>query len=227
MIVRLDDDARLRRAGAADLDAIVAIKRSLPMPSGDRTASGGFLLGSEVEVYGELLAVARVWLLEVDGRVAGFSLTLDDPCLRASPLWARRDAIEWEPDFDVEAAVDLRVAYFDQLAVLPAIRRRYWGAALALHALAELFDEAGHELVLTTTVVEPIVNRAALPYLSRVGARRCGTLEEHYPEAGRVVSAIHAIELPRYREHFVALADGRPATRRIVALIDDRPTLLP
>ncbi|MFO7561620.1 MAG: hypothetical protein R6X02_03165 [Enhygromyxa sp.] len=227
MIVRLDDDASLRRATTADLDAIVAIKRSLPMPTGERTTSGGFLLGSEVEVYGELLAVARVWLLEVGGVAAGFSVTLDDPILRASPIWARREAIEWEPDFDVEAALDLRVAYFDQLAVLPAIRRRYWGAALALQALAEQFDDAGHELVLTTTVLEPIVNRAALPHLARVGARRCGTIEEHYPEAGRVVSAIHAIEARRYRERLAALAGGRPATRRIVALIDDRPTLLP
>lgn len=225
MIVSLDDDARLRRATAADLDAVVAIKHSLPMPSGERTSAGGFLLGSEVEVYAALLEVARVWLLEVEGRAAGFSLTLDDPVLRASPIWARREAIEWGPDFDVEAAVGLRVAYFDQLAVLPAIRRRYWGAALALQALAELFDEAGHELVLTTTVIEPIVNRAALPYLARVGARRCGVIEEHYPTAGRVVSAIHAIEAERYREHFAALAGGRPATRRIVALIDDRPAL--
>lgn len=219
MLVRLDDAARLRRATRADLDAIVAIKRSLPMPSGERTTAGGFLLGSEIEVYRELLELARVWLLEVDEQPAGFSLTLDDAVLRASPLWARRELIEWEPSFDLDAALGLRVAYFDQLAVLPAVRNRYWGAGLALHALAEQFDDAGHELVLTTTVVEPIVNRAALPYLARVGARRCGRIEEHYPEAGRVVSAIYAIEVERYREHLAALAERGPATRRIVALV--------
>jgi ribosomal protein S18 acetylase RimI-like enzyme len=219
MIVRLDDDACLRRATAADLDAIVAIKRGLPMPSGDRTTVGGFLLGSAEEVYRELLEVARVWVLEVGGEPVGFSLTLDDAVLRGSPLWARRERIEWEPDFDVELAQQLRVAYFDQLAVLPAVRRRYWGAALALHALAEQFDEAGHDLVLTTTVVEPIVNRAALPYLARVGARICGRIEEHYPDAGRVLSAIYAITEPRYREHLLTLAAGGPATRKIVALM--------
>lgn len=219
MIVRLDDDARLRRATAADLEAIVAIKRSLPMPSGEQTTDGGFLLGSEVEVYRELLAVARVWLLEAHGQPAGFSLTLDDAVLRASPLWARRDAIEWEPGFAVDAALELRVAYFDQLAVLATARHRYWGAGLALHALAEQFDEAGHELVLTTTVIEPIVNRAALPYLARVGARRCGRIEEHYAEAGRVVSAIYVIEAARYREHLVTLGERGPATRRIVSLL--------
>src|SRR5690606_28018259 len=157
MIVELDPHACLRRATLADLDAIVAIKRSLPMPSmpsmpgGEQTSAGGFLLGSEVEVYGRLLAVARVWLLELDGLVAGFSLTLDDPVPRASPVRARRDAIDWDPGFDVAAALGRRIGYFDQLAVLPNIRRRYWGAALALQALAEQFDDAGHDLVLTTT----------------------------------------------------------------------------
>jgi hypothetical protein len=219
MIVRLDDDARLRRATAADLDALVAIKRSLPMPSGERTTAGGFLLGSEVEAYRELLELARVWLLEVGGQPAGFSLTLDDPVLRASPVWARRDAIEWDPDFDLETAITLRVGYFDQLAVLPTLRNRYWGAGLALHALSEQFELAGHDLVLTTTVLEPIVNRAALPYLARVGAQRCGRIEEHYPEAGRVVSAIYAIEAERFRQHLALLATGGPATRRIVALV--------
>ncbi len=193
MILQLDAGARLRRATPADLDAIVAIKRSLPMPRADQTASGGFLLDGELDGYRALLDHARIWLLELDGVAVGFSLTLDDPVLRGSPIWARRDAIAWEPDFDLAAAIKKRVAYFDQLAVLPAVRRRYWGAALALRALAEQIDEAGHELVLTTTVVEPIVNRAALPHLARVGARRVGQLEQRYASAGRLVSAIYAI----------------------------------
>jgi ribosomal protein S18 acetylase RimI-like enzyme len=217
MIV-LDDAARLRRATPDDLDALLRIKRGLPMPRGEQsTSAGGFLLGSDAEVYRELLTLARIWLLEVDGDAVGFSLTLDDPLLRASPIWARRSAITWDPSFDVEAALGLRLAYFDQLAVLPAVRRRYWGAALALRALAEQFDDAGHELVLTTTVVEPIINRAALPYLARVGARELGRLAEHYPGVGRVVSAIYVITVETYREQLAALADaGRPATLRIL-----------
>lgn len=221
MIVELDAGASLRRAGPADLDAIVAIKRSLPMPRADQTGSGGFLLSSEFDDYGALLERARIWLLEIDGVAVGFSLTLDDPILRRSPVWARRDAIAWAPGFDVEAAMRARVAYFDQLAVLPAVRRRYWGAALALRALTELIDEAGHELVLTTTVVEPIVNRAALPHLARVGARRIGQIEERYPGVGRVVSAIYLIEAPGFHAQLARLAAGGPATRRIVALLDD------
>jgi ribosomal protein S18 acetylase RimI-like enzyme len=217
-MIALDDAARLRRATPDDLDALLRIKRGLPMPRGEQsTSAGGFLLGSEAEVYRELLTLARIWLLEVDGDAVGFSLTLDDPLLRASPIWARRSAITWDPSFDVETALGLRLAYFDQLAVLPAVRRRYWGAALALRALAEQFDDAGHELVLTTTVVEPIINRAALPYLARVGARELGRLAEDYPGVGRVVSAIYGITVEAYREQLAALADaGRPATLRIL-----------
>lgn len=220
----LDVRARLRRGSPADLDALLRIKAALPMQlspgPGRESSRGGFLLGSDPAHYRQLLSVARVWLLEVDAQPAGFSLTLDDPVLRASPLWAEREAIDWDPSFDPEAVVDQPVAYFDQLAVLPSVRRRYWGAALALRALAELFDEADHARVLTTTVLEPVRNRAALPYLARVGARQVGVLAERYPEVGPVVSAIHSIAAEDYREHIAALlGEGRPATRRVIEAI--------
>ena len=211
--------ATLRRAGADDLDAILAIKAALPMPEADETQTGGFLLGGDRETYAQLLAIARVWLLELDGAAIGFSVTLEDPILRASPLWSRRDAIEWREGFDPRPHLARRVAYFDQLAVLPRPRERYWGAALALRALGELVDELDHELVLTTTVVEPIVNRAALPYLARVGAREVGRLPERYPGVGAIVSALHLIEASAYREAmaaWTALGERRASTREIL-----------
>jgi ribosomal protein S18 acetylase RimI-like enzyme len=215
--VDIGNGARLRRATHTDVDALIEIKRGLPMPRGEQTNAGGFLLGSELEAYRALLEVARTWLLEIDGRAVGFSLTLDDPVLRQSPVWARRDAIVWAPSFDVEAALARRIAYFDQLGVLPGFRRRYWGAALALRALAEQFDEAGHDLALTTTVIEPIINRAALPYLARVGARELGRVNGHYPGVGSIVSAVHVIEASCYRERMAALVStGHPATKRIM-----------
>ncbi len=218
-MISLDDGASLRRATPADLAAVLAIKRALPMPGADHDAtnSGGFLLGSDERTYAELLAVARLWLLEVDGEPVGFSMTLDDPVLRASSVWARQGQIEWQHDFDPAAALSRRIGYFDQLAVLPRLRSRYWGAALALRALAELIDDEDHELVLTTTVIEPIVNRAALPYLARVGARMVGRITERYAGVGDVVSAIHAIEAAPYRAHIGRLqVDGLPATRRVI-----------
>ena len=217
--IALGEGASLRRATSADIGAVLAIKRALPMPGPDRseTASGGFLLGSDERTYAELLAVARLWLLEVDGAPVGFSVTLDDPVLRASPVWARQAQIDWQHDFDPAASLGRRIGYFDQLAVLPRLRSRYWGAALALRALAELIDDEEHELVLTTTVLEPIVNRAALPYLARVGARMVGRLAERYEGVGEIVSAIHAIEAAHYRAHIGRLqVGGLPATRRVI-----------
>jgi ribosomal protein S18 acetylase RimI-like enzyme len=218
-VIDLGDGARLRRATLDDLGALLTIKRALPMPSGPETTEtrkGGFLLGSDEAHYAQLLRVARVWLLVLDDEVGGFSVTLDDAVLRASPLWARRDAIEWSADFGQTTSPERRVAYFDQLAVLPHLRSRYWGAALGLRALAEQIEEVGHELVLTTTVIAPINNRAAVPYLERIGARRVGQVDEHYPEVGQVVSAIYMVEAPRYHEQLACLrGDARPVTARV------------
>lgn len=217
-MIELGDGASLRPATGADLEALVQIKRGLPMPQGEHTSEGGFLLGSEAETYAVLLEVARIWLLEVEGRAVGFSVTLGDQVLRQSPIWARRHAIVWAPGFDIEAALRGRITYFDQLGVLPGFRQRYWGAALALRALGEQF-EAGHDLALTTTVLEPIVNRAALPYLAYAGARELGRVEERYPGAGRIVSAVHVIEAAAYRERMAALVgSGHPATVIIQAM---------
>ena len=207
---------QLRRAGAADLDSVLAVKRALPMPGSDATNRGGFLLGSDPATYATLLAVARVWLLELDEQVVGFSVTLDDPVLRASEVWQRREHIDWAPEFDHEAKLDSRIGYFDQLAVLPDTRARYWGAALGLRALAELFEVEGHDLVLTTTVIEPIRNNAALPYLARAGARRVGRLDEHYPGVGRVCSALHALEAVDFERAIAGqLRSKRPGARRV------------
>lgn len=210
MIV-LDEHARLRRAVASDLAGLLAIKRALPMPVGDaRTNLGGFLLGADEHGYAQLLAVGQTWLLEVDQRPVGFALTLPDRILRASPLWGRRDAIRWSDDFDPELWLARPIGYFDQLALLPDYRERYWGAALALRALAELVVEQPHALVLTTTVIEPVLNAAALPLLARVGAREVGRLAEHYPDVGPIVSAVHAIEAVRCKQLLTEVARRPP-----------------
>jgi hypothetical protein len=212
-VIILDERARIRRAGPDDLGSVLGIKRALPMPDGRaRTHAGGFLLGADEAGYARLLAVGQAWLLELDEAPIGFSLTLADPVLRASPLWSRREAIDWVADFDPEPWLAGPIGYFDQLALLPGYRERYWGAALALRALAELIVEQGHALVLTTTVVEPIVNAAALPLLARVGAREVGRLAEHYPEVGSIVSAVHAMEAERCKTLLTSIAREPPGS---------------
>ncbi|PRP92596.1 hypothetical protein ENSA5_47770 [Enhygromyxa salina] len=205
--LELEDGARVRRAGATDLRAVLEVRRGLPITAASEARSSGFLLGSEDSRYAQLLARARVWLLELGDEAIGFTLTLPDPILRASPLWAQRPTIAWRPGFDPDAELRGRIAYFDQLAVLPARRRRSWTAALALRALAELVVDEGHDRVLTTTVLEPVTNRAALPYLAHLGAHKIGQLDEHYPGVGPVVSALHMIEARGYHAYVEGLTE--------------------
>lgn len=185
--------ARLRRARAQDLAAIVAVKEALRLAPGQRPERGGFLLGCSPERYAQLIEWANVLLVEKFGEVAGFAVTLPDPLLKASELWERRALIGWEKG-EGEPPPGDRVAYFDQLALRPGARRAY-APALALAAVREL-AQAGHDHLYATTLDEPVRNRAAMPLLRAVGARGVGLVEEHYPEVGRVVSRLHYVALP-------------------------------
>jgi hypothetical protein len=53
MRVRIDRPT-LRKGIPADLEGILAVKRALPMPQGDHTYSGGFLIGCDPVAYGGL-----------------------------------------------------------------------------------------------------------------------------------------------------------------------------
>jgi len=183
----------LRPALLGDLEQILAIKRALSLGHVDQPR-GGFLLGASPEGYRWLIERARVRVLAAPRPhdLIGFAVALDDPLLRASDLWARKAHIDWIPGFDVDQIAAAPVAYFDQIAVIPGTRARYYGAALGLSLLAELLL-AGHSNILATTVIAPIVNRAALAYLARVGARHVGQIHEIYPELGPLISAVHHI----------------------------------
>jgi hypothetical protein len=215
--LELSHGAHLRRATASDLDAILLIKGGLAMPGPGQPETDSFLLGSDEGVYAQMLARARMWLLVADDLPIGFTLTLADDLVRASPLWARRATIEWRAEFDANTELEGRVGYFDQLAVLPGIRSREWSACLALRALAELIDDEACERVLTTTVVEPISNRAALPYLAHLGARQIAMLDEHYPQVGTIRSAMHLIEARGFWAYVESLAGSRrPSFEQVV-----------
>ncbi|MDX2019159.1 MAG: hypothetical protein SF187_02895 [Deltaproteobacteria bacterium] len=196
------------------------IKKALPMPAAEHTTRGGFLLGCEPQQYAGLLEAGQVWLLQVKGTAVGFAAALTNAMLRASPLWHTRDAIDWDASFDPQPWLGKRIGFFDQLAVLPSVRYRYWGAALALRALLSLTEDDRDELVLTTTVVAPIVNAAALPFLVRVGAQAVGRLVEHNTPRGTIVSAVHAIHVDRFREAMVRRRGKlQPAALRVVEAV--------
>jgi hypothetical protein len=200
---------RLRRARQADVPAIVAIKQALRLEPGGG-GRGGFLLGCSAERYAQLIEVAEVIVLEERGEVTGFAIALPDPVLRASELWKRSERILWKTG-EGEPPLTSRISYFDQLALSP-LSPRFHAAALALASLQDLIASS-HDYLYATTVVEPIRNSAALPILSRIGARPVGRVEEEYEEVGRVVSELHQLDLRKAQ----AVLANAPLGRRVAA----------
>lgn len=183
----------LRPARPDDVPGLLAVKRSLRMaPGAGETSRGGFLLGADADAYRQAIHRASTWVLADADGVQGFAIVLPDPVFRAGPIFARRDRVRWRLD-DLDRLLAGRLAYYDQLAVRrggPLHRR--WGAALALAALWPVIET--HDHLVTTTVLAPVRNLAAVPYLKRVGGRPVGDLDEVYPEIGPLVSQLWLAE---------------------------------
>ncbi|MCA9634740.1 MAG: hypothetical protein KC420_01760 [Myxococcales bacterium] len=212
----IDANATLRRADLDDVDALLEIKRALPLAGAE--GRGGFLLGASAEGYRQQIVVGEVWVLELDGRPVGFATALPDPVLRASPLWQRQAAIAWGEGFDAAAIIDEPIAYLDQIAVLPGALPRLYGGALGLRVFASLFA-GGHRHALTTTVAAPVINRAAHAFLARVGGVAIGALDEVYPEVGPITSTIHHVSADAFAARVAAARERpTPALRRILEL---------
>ena len=183
---------RLRPALAADLPALLAIKRRLHLEA-DAPARGGFLLGGTPEQYTRLIAGGRTHVLTRAGVVVGFSAALADAELRASELWQRRAQIDLGPRRALLAELERQpLAYLDQLAVLPEPGLGILGVLLAYHALASLFAE-GCALVVTTVVAEPVRNLASRPLLAAVGALQVGRIAERYEGVGAITSDVFVV----------------------------------
>lgn len=185
---------KMRPARPTDVEGMLRIKRELKLDSAGDAPGGGFLLGATREQYEFLVASAQVLaLVDDDGALGGFAIALPDTVLRATDVWARRRSIEWGGG-DWDALESARVAYFDQLAVLPGQRHRTYAPALALAALGRL-AETGHQHLFATVVREPVMNLASPPLLHAIGAARVGSIEEDYPEVGRVLSDVYHLAL--------------------------------
>lgn len=211
---------RLRRGQAADVPAMLELKAQLRFQAGiGRSTRGGFLLGSTEAGYKQRLRDGRVWVLDdptaphptdspstdsppMHGRVEGFAIVLPDAAFKASELWQRRG--QMEGTVDVAAFEAMKLGYFDQLAVRPGASRRY-SAALALTAMMDLM-QTGVDAMITATVVEPVVNLAAVPFVQRMGGVCVGRLDEHTPEVGPLVSEIWVVP----RAGYTAWVEGAP-----------------
>ncbi|MGB1275162.1 MAG: hypothetical protein ACPG77_05375 [Nannocystaceae bacterium] len=199
----------IRPARHGDVDTIVAIKHALRLAQ--NPAGGGFLLGASPATYHQLIDAAIVRVVEFADQVVGFTTALPDPILRQSEVWLRRQEIDWQ-GFDPAPIEQEPIAYFDQLAVVPGLGARMAGLVLALRTVDELFRT--HKHFMTTTVLAPVKNQAAWPLLALLGAKQVGSLREHYPEVGEIVSAIFYASRSTYRRNLDRMWFQASAARR-------------
>ncbi len=192
---------KLRRARPDDAACFARIKQALPMPEVAEAASGGFLLGTTEATYRQYIGAGHCLVaLDAEDGIAGFGILFPDAVLRASDLWEKRDAARWS--VAPESFEHRRLAYFEQLAFLPGHRRAAIG--LAYRLAHDAFMQGGAEAILTTTVLEPVTNGAALPFIAAAGGMHAGSIEEEYAGAGRILSDIHLI----HRRDFLVRTPG-------------------
>lgn len=201
----------VRPGEPADLDGLVALREARAWRAdAPPAAAGGFLLGSDRELYRDHIAHDRVMVAPaVGGGLDVFSVVLDDTAFRASELWERRRHADVPAEL-VARFEDARLAYFDQLVARPG--RAWAGARLAFHHMVDAMRR--HDALLATTVVEPVVNGAAVPFLREVGFEVVGHVEETYPRIGRLRSAVHLLTRDAFERRVV-----RPDARRFAALV--------
>lgn len=176
---------KVRLATHNDVPALLAIKSELRFAGSSR---GGFLLGATESGYRERIDNGRVWVLESRESVCGFAVTLMAPMFVNTPMWEMRHHVKWTQPFDV--TLDQGVGYFDQLAV----RRNTPARAAALLGFVALRDllQVEHAVV-TTTVVAPVCNRAAVPFIERVGGLYVGEIDEVHDGFGPLTSGVWLI----------------------------------
>lgn len=179
----------LRKAVAADAAAFVNIKNQLPLTMSDGSIStGGFLLGTNENIYREYIDSSYCLVAETGNEVTGFGIIFPDHVLRSSDIWLRRNSASWFVDL---AAYELQnLCYFEQFAFLPGHRRT--AIALAYNITRWAFT-SGHNTLFTTTVNKPIRNLAAVPFINAAGGIKAGNIDEIYPVVGHINSDIYLL----------------------------------
>ena len=200
----------VRTATLSDIDSIIAIKQALRPVDGRR--GGGFILGSPRELYQAWVETAIVKVLQQEresdkeprpASLIGYTICLPDAVLRQSELWQKKDRISFS--IPIASSVNEKVAYFEQLAVLP--RYRYYLSQLLIETLDTVFAQ-GHQHVFATTVCEPFNNCATQGLFKRGAAQTVGYLREHYPQYGTIVSQLHYFPRGNYQRARAAWCSG-------------------
>ena len=185
----------IRPAQFSDIEEMLNVKRELVFRESNGVSThGGFLLGTDAQGYRIRIAQQLTWVIDDNG-VKGFSIMLPNQALRASEIWSRRNDVKWT--IDPEPIENSRLGYYDQLAVLPGP----WRSFAPVIAIVSIMDFMRQEpdYVISSTVIKPVTNLAAVPYLQFLGGTQVGILDEVDPVVGQLVSDIwlaprHTIE---------------------------------
>jgi hypothetical protein len=128
-----------------------------------------------------------------------------------SELWHRRIDIEWSLEFeDLEGKC---LGYFDQLAVAKGPWRTY-APILAITTILH-FLSSNPDYLLSTTVLKPVQNLAAVPYLQYLGAQPVGKIDEIDPNIGQLLSEVWLADQSSLK-HFI----NHPPSSKIAAYIE-------
>ncbi len=179
----------IRKSELQDAPHFVRIKNALPLPATtNATKNGGFLLGTDIPTYQFYIEHGSCLTAEKDGKIIGFGIVLPNHIIRESELWKKRNSVNWA--INIRLLEQSNIAYFEQLAFIQG--RRKISMQLAYQVAKSAFDK-GAEFILTTTVNKPIANKAAIPYITAIGGRKIGNIDETYPQVGAINSDIYLI----------------------------------
>ena len=182
--------SHIRRAIPNDAFSFLEIKEKMPMPSSmPSTLRGGFLLGTNLATYIHFIQNDHCLVCEKDGTITGFGICFADESFRKSTVWKRRHNAKWL--IDVSWIESKRLCYFEQLAFLKGEKK---SILILVYNLVNLLFAEGHDALITTTVLYPVENRSALPFLLAAGGSLAGIIEENYPVIGNITSSIYILE---------------------------------
>jgi hypothetical protein len=190
----------LRTSISEDAPKFVEMKQQVKMPEGEATTTGGFLLGTTEDQYRYYIENDIVSVLEDDGKIVGFSIVLTYETLKKSDLWKKKDQMQF-PFLPENFFEDNRIAYYEQLAVLPDPKYRTYAKELALKSLIRGLKD--HDFFFLTVVKKPIVNKAPLPFMNAVGFVEVGEIEEHYEGVGDITSSIYFLQKSDFRKSYL------------------------
>lgn len=182
--------SRIRIAELKDASSFVAIKEQLSFSRSDgTTTTGGFLLGTDLATYAYYIENAFCLVAEMEDVIVGFGIIFSDEMLRNSDIWRRRNQVTWL--INLNDWEDKTLCYFEQLAFLPGNRKL---VLLLTYNLVKWVFDLGYETLFTTTVKQPVLNLAAIPFIAAVEGILAGNIMEVYPKIGLINSDIYLIE---------------------------------